>query len=207
MKNVAIYGAGGLGREIALHVKQTSRTVIGFFDDGKKVHATVDGLPLLGGRSELNVYQDPLDVIIAIASPQVRESIVSSLKNNKIDFPTSIHPNALIDHKVNRIGKGCLITANCLFTTGISVGDFVIVNLSCTIGHDVELSDFVSIMPGVNISGNVKVGDGAFVGSGAIILQGLTIGKGAVVGAGAVVTKDVAPAITVVGVPARPLKK
>jgi sugar O-acyltransferase (sialic acid O-acetyltransferase NeuD family) len=207
MKNVAIYGAGGLGREIALHVKQTSQTVIGFFDDGKSVPTIVDGLPLLGGRTELNRYQDPLDVIIAIANPQIRASIVSSLKNSKIDFPTSIHPNALIDRKVNRIGTGCLITANCAFTTGISLGDFVIVNLSCTIGHDVVLGNFVSIMPGVNVSGNVKVGEGAFIGSGATILQGLSIGKGATIGAGAVVTKDVAPGITVVGVPARQMKK
>jgi acetyltransferase-like isoleucine patch superfamily enzyme len=62
-------------------------------------------------------------------------------------------------------------------------------------------------MPSANLSGNVTVEDGAFIGSGATILQGLTIGKGATVGAGAVVTRDVAPGLTVVGVPARPMKK
>jgi serine acetyltransferase len=47
----------------------------------------------------------------------------------------------------------------------------------------------------------------AFVGIGATIIQGITIGESAVVGAGAVVLEDVSPYTTVVGVPARVVKK
>lgn len=51
------------------------------------------------------------------------------------------------------------------------------------------------------------IGDGAFLGVGARVLGGITIGAHARVGANAVVLTDVAPATTVVGVPAsaRPL--
>jgi serine acetyltransferase len=45
------------------------------------------------------------------------------------------------------------------------------------------------------------------IGSGATILGGVHIGAGALVGAGAVVTKDVAPGATVVGNPARELRR
>lgn len=48
-----------------------------------------------------------------------------------------------------------------------------------------------------------KVGDKVFLGSNSTLVAPVMIGKGAVVGAGAVVTKNVAPAVTVVGVPAR----
>jgi hypothetical protein len=51
------------------------------------------------------------------------------------------------------------------------------------------------------------VEDDASIGSGATILCGIRIGKGATVGAGAVVTRDVPPGATVVGNPARVMKR
>jgi acetyltransferase-like isoleucine patch superfamily enzyme len=48
---------------------------------------------------------------------------------------------------------------------------------------------------------------GASIGSGATLLGGITIGENAIVGAGSVVTKDVPPNVTVVGNPARVLRK
>lgn len=53
----------------------------------------------------------------------------------------------------------------------------------------------------------VVIGEKCFIGARAIILKGVTIGDGAVVGAGAVVTRDVPPGTTVVGNPARPIRK
>lgn len=49
------------------------------------------------------------------------------------------------------------------------------------------------------------VGDRVFLGAGAKVIGAITIGDDAVVGANAVVTRDVAPGVTVVGVPARPI--
>ena len=45
--------------------------------------------------------------------------------------------------------------------------------------------------------------DGVIVGSGAQILGPITVGAGARIGANAVVLKDVAPGVTMVGIPAR----
>lgn len=55
--------------------------------------------------------------------------------------------------------------------------------------------------------GDVVIESGAFIGAHAVIFPGVRIGRGAVVGAGAVVTKDVENDITVVGVPAKPLRR
>jgi bifunctional UDP-N-acetylglucosamine pyrophosphorylase/glucosamine-1-phosphate N-acetyltransferase len=51
------------------------------------------------------------------------------------------------------------------------------------------------------------IGNDAFIGSDTLLRAPITIGEGAVTGAGAVVTKDVAPGMLAVGVPARSIKK
>jgi acetyltransferase-like isoleucine patch superfamily enzyme len=58
----------------------------------------------------------------------------------------------------------------------------------------------------------VVIEDGAYIGAGAIIKQGssmnpLTIGKNAIIGMGAIVTKDVEPNSTVIGNPAKLIKR
>ena len=51
------------------------------------------------------------------------------------------------------------------------------------------------------------IGNDAFIGSDTLLRAPITVGEGAVTGAGAVVTKDVAPGMLAVGVPARSIKK
>ncbi|HZY79665.1 MAG TPA: acetyltransferase [Cyclobacteriaceae bacterium] len=212
MKDLAIYGAGGLGREMLLMIKQINEktptwNIIGFFDDGKKKGAVIDGIEVLGSASDINKLAKQIDVIVPIADSKVRSTIVTSIVNRNISFPPAFHPSANTGDRSNKFGKGCLVTANCVLTTGISVGDFAIINLACTVGHDVRIGNFASLMPGCHISGNVTIGEGAFIGTGAVIRQGITIGDHAIVGAGAVVTRNVDPMSIVVGVPARPMKK
>ncbi len=61
-----------------------------------------------------------------------------------------------------------------------------------------------------NFDGTTKhrtdIGPDAFIGSDTMLVAPVTIGAGARTGAGSVVTRDVPPGITVVGVPARPLR-
>jgi bifunctional UDP-N-acetylglucosamine pyrophosphorylase/glucosamine-1-phosphate N-acetyltransferase len=52
-----------------------------------------------------------------------------------------------------------------------------------------------------------EIGEGAFIGSDTMLVAPVRIGKGARTGAGSVVTRDVPDGETVVGVPAKPIKK
>lgn len=192
VSRIAVYGAGGLGKEFRGMIEDLGFEFIGYVDDNKNI------------KSADLAKAD--DIVIAIARTEDRRKIARRLETSVYPFKSLIHTSVPI-HSSIKVGKGCIICPGVRLTVDISIGQFAIINLNATIGHDVKLGDFVSIMPGVNVSGNVTVEDGAFIGSGATILQGLKIGKDAVVGAGAVVTKNVAPGITVVGVPARPMKK
>ena len=208
-RDLAIYGAGGFGRELALMVEQINADqkrwrVIGFFDDGKTAGGVVDDIELLGGIDALNAWSTPLSVVIALADPAVRAGVVMKIKNEHVDFPVMIHPLSSAGSFRNSYGKGTVITAGSILTTGIELKDFVIVNLASTIGHDVKIGSYTSVMPGCNISGGVAIGEGNLIGTGAQVLQCLSIGNHCKIGAGAVVTRSLESGKTFVGIPARP---
>ncbi len=65
MKDIAIYGAGGFGREVAcliriINKKTPQWNLIGFFDDDTKLKDTKNEYgKVIGGIEELNNYNQP----------------------------------------------------------------------------------------------------------------------------------------------------
>jgi serine O-acetyltransferase len=106
-----------------------------------------------------------------------------------------IHPGAKIGHSFF-IDHGM----------GVVIGETSEIGEGVTLYHDVTLG---GIAPSVDSSSQVNqkrhptLEDGVIIGSGAQVLGPITVGAGARVGANSVVLKDVAPGVTVVGIPAR----
>lgn len=211
LTDIAIVGAGGLGKETAVFIDQINKhtktwNLMGFFDDGIKPGNTVLSIPVLGGIGELNEYKKSLNLVIAIGDPEVKSQLVNRITNPAIRFPVLIHPTTVMGQEI-AVGEGSMITAGCVLTANIQIGRHVLINLNSTVGHDVTLGDYASVMPGAHISGAVKVGERVFIGTGVSVLQHVSIYNGSIIGAGAVVTKSIHAPETVVGIPARPLKK
>ena len=213
MKDIAIFGAGGFGREVLALIKDINLitpiwNIVGFFDDGYEEGKVFNGFPNLGGIEQLNQWKTPLSVAVAIGSPAIRRKIVEKIANPLGDYPSMIHPSAWIgDQEYVEIGKGCILCAGVMITTNVRIRDFVILNLQCTVGHDAVIEDYAALMPSVNVSGEVTIGPGVYVGTGAQISNQVSIGEDTVVGAGAVVVKNLPANCMAVGVPARPYKK
>lgn len=212
MKEIAIYGAGGFGKEVLTVVQDMIRLgkedwkFIGFFDDVDCSERL--GTLYLGDYQALNRWSKPLQILLAMGWSHVRRKAASRLDNPKLSFPSLISPTCMQgDASRITLGRGSIILSGANLTTDISLGEFVVINLNATVGHDAVMGDFCSLMPSVNVSGNVKMGTEVFIGSGATLLQNIRIGDRAIVGAGAVVTKDVPAGSTVVGIPARIIKK
>lgn len=205
-KSIAIFGAGGLGKEILCLINAIPDWApIGFYDDGLSKGSYVHGLPILGGTEELKKPEKPINLIVAIGDPSVKEKIVHRLKDIKqINFPTLLHPNSIVmDLERVTIGAGSVVSAGAIITTDVSIGRHVLININATLGHDCVLGDYSSVMPGVNLAGQVVVEGGVLIGAGASVKNGVKLGKGSTVGMGAVVLKEVLPGKTVAGVPAR----
>lgn len=120
-----------------------------------------------------------------------------------------------------RIGKDCNICAQVLIENDVIIGDRVTVKSGVQLWDGVRLEDDVFIGPNATFTNDLMprskvypeqflkttVKKGASIGANATILPGITIGEAAMVGAGAVVTKDVPARCTVVGNPARIIKR
>ena len=109
------------------------------------------------------------------------------------------------------IGARCKIQSHTFICEGVLIEDEVFVGHGVVFINDkyprattpdgrLQTADDWHLMATV-------VERGATLGSGALVLGGVRIGAGATVGAGAVVSRDVPPASTVAGVPARLLRR
>ena len=212
MKDIAIFGVGGFGREVLALIKDINKVeptwnIVGFFDDGYEKGNLFNGYPSLGKTDDLNQWKSPISLVMAIGSPVIKKKILGNINNPLVDYPTLIHPSVWIgDKEFVEIGKGCIICAGVMITTNVRIKDFVILNLQCTVGHDTIINNYAAFMPTVNISGEVTIGEGVYVGTGAKIINQLEIGDYTIVGAGAVVAKTLPADCTAVGVPAKPIK-
>lgn len=212
MKDIAIFGAGGFGREVLGLINDINNikkiwNIIGFFDDGIERGKIINGYEVLGGLDELELWKKQINIAISIGNPIVKKKIVETIQNKNVIYPTLIHPNVVIgDNNFVEIGRGCIICSSNIITTNIKIKDFVILNLACTIGHDTIINDYAAFMPSVNISGEVDIGRCVYCGTNATIINQIKIGENTIIGAGAVVTKDLPSDCTAVGMPARPIK-
>lgn len=210
MNKIAIYGAGGFGREIACLLNKINEVeptweLIGFFDDGLPKGTEVSHFGVvLGGMEELNSYPEHLCLAITIGNPRILETIVSKIVNPNIEFPNIIAPSVYFsDPETFKIGKGNIIQKHCSFSCDVTIGDFNVMDGADVFGHDDIIGSYNVFMPAMRISGEVKIGNRNFFGVGSIILQQIKIGDNVRLGAGSVLMTKPKPNCLYMGNPAR----
>lgn len=214
MKDIAIYGAGGFGKEIACMINRLNEieptwNLIGFFDDNEALRGqSISHFALcLGGIEELNGYTHELAVVMAIGNPLVAKTIVERIINPNIYFPNLISPSFYCaDKDTFSMGKGNIIIGRSAVSCNVSLGDFNVFNGEVIIGHDVHVGSFNYFMPTVRVSGEVKIGYCNFFGIGSIIIQQLVIGNYTRIAAGAVLMRKPKDGGLYIGNPAKIFK-
>jgi len=208
---IAIFGAGGLGREIlqALRDMQAAGAPVecaGFIvDPGVAAAESLHGLPVRRGLEALLLGDANLHLVVALGDPAARARIVQRVEAAVGPrFARVVHPRAWIGNTV-QIGDGSMVLGLASVTTDVRLGRHVLVNPNASIAHDCVLEDFVTLAPAVALAGGVHLEEGCELGIGARVAPRLRLGRWSVVGAGAVVIRPTPSGATVVGVPARPL--
>ena len=212
----AIYGASGCGRSLMPVARAQLKRLgnpaeIVFIDDSLVTETIINSHRAMSYAAFKAHPATQKQVLIAIANSQVREKISKQLEQDAIELWTVQADNVVLMDEVE-IATGAALSPFVSITSNIKIGKCFHANLYCYVEHDCVIGDFVTFAPGVQCNGNIHIHDHAYIGAGAVIKQGtpdqpLVIGKGAVVGMGAVVTKSVPAGVTVVGNPARLLKK
>ena len=212
MKDIAIFGAGGFGREVACLIKQINKkspewNLIGFFDDNPTLLGTKNEYgEVLGGTDALNQYGKDLAVAIALGNPFVVRKVVESITNENVWFPNLIAPDVIImDEDTFYMCKGNIICSKCWISCNVHLGDFNILNVGITVGHDARFGRYNTLMPAVNISGEVIVGEENFFGVASVVLQQKKIGCKTVIGGNSMIIKNTKDDRTYVGNPASAL--
>ena len=90
MKNIAIFGGGGFGREVKTIIDAINKQIpntynfIGFYDDGIEKGSVVNGFPVLGGVDDLNKIISNLELVIALGDSKVKKKIIEKIEMSKL---------------------------------------------------------------------------------------------------------------------------
>jgi sugar O-acyltransferase (sialic acid O-acetyltransferase NeuD family) len=205
-ERLLILGASGHGKVVGDCAMAVAGCEIRYFDDRWPVLDFCGPWPVIGtGESFFAEAGTGGRAFVAIGNVATRLAWLHRLKTAGISVATVIHPRSVISpHAV--IGAGGLVVAGVI-NINARLGLGCIINTAATVDHDCVLDDGVHVCPGAHLAGDVRVGESSWLGIGCVVRQGVRIGARVTVGAGAVVVADVPDGLTVVGVPARPLKK
>lgn len=210
MKPIAIYGAGGFGKEVACMINKINEikptwNLIGFFDDGIDKDIAISRFgKVWGGINELNQWQEELYIVFAIGVPRIIKLLVNKITNPLIQFPNIIHPDAFFaDAPSLKMGKGNVIVRGCSFSVDVTIGDFNQFNSISALAHDVVVGNYNVFMPLTRISGGSHISDLNLFGIGTVVLQNVKIGSNTRFSAGSYVHRHTKDGFLYAGNPAK----
>lgn len=205
IERLAIIGASGHGKVIADIALACGISDIVFYDDCWQELGEHYGHSVVGSVDDAikNSATKHYAVIVAIGNAKTRAAIQEQLHSVA---PALVHPSAVVSSTA-RLGKGTVVMPNAVVNADTVIGDGVIINSGAVVEHDCIVGDYSHICPNAALAGGVTVSFHSWIGIGSSVIQLVSIGADVTVGAGSVIIRDIPDGHTVVGNPAKLLKR
>lgn len=205
MKKIMLIGMGGHSKVVKDIIELNGEfKVIGYLDDKFKEKEIIENV-IYDSIESFDDYNDTY-FNISIGNNKVRQKVFNKLNLPNWKYPSLIHPSVIIGTNVE-IGFGTVVMANAVINADTKIGDHCIINTTASVGHDVELYDYVHISPNSTLTGGVRVGIKSQIGASATVIPETSIGENSIVGAGATVVNNIGDNQTVIGTPAKPIRR
>ncbi len=214
MKDIVIYGSGGMALEVVQLIEDINEAeptwnILGYIDDfiGDQAdeNLVVNGYRILGTREIVKELDPSAYWVIAVSNPKEKREIHTSLNQYNLQYATLIHPTAKISKNV-KIGEGSVVSYDCILSVNVVLGSQVYLNMRTVVGHDSVIQDYTSCLINCIVAGNVVVGEGVLLGSNCVIREKKTIGNNAKISMGSVVYFDVEEDVVVMNRPPKSMK-
>lgn len=205
MEKIILIGAGGYAKSVLDSLDDRRYIVEGFIDEfsGEDEHL---GYPVLARTlSDIPAFMQ-YKYFIAIGDNQNRKRWYDILTQRELSIISVIDKTAIVSDYA-KLGRGCFVGKQAIINSRAIIGDDCIINTRALVEHGCRVGNHVNLSTNSVINGDVCVGDGSFIGSCSVTIGQRRIGKRSVVGAGAVVINSFGDDVTVVGAPARMVKK
>jgi sugar O-acyltransferase (sialic acid O-acetyltransferase NeuD family) len=201
-ERIAVLGGGGHAAVIVATLQAMNRQVVACYDDDPAMWGKeVLGVPVSGPIDSV-VGSSCSHAIIGIGDNAARKTVAERLA---LEWTTAVHPFSWV-HPGVVIQPGTVIFAGAIVQPGAQIGAHVVLNTKASVDHHCRVGDYAHIAV-AHLAGGASIGAGVFMALSSTVLPGLHVGDWSTIGAGALVTKNVDACTTVVGVPARALKK
>ena len=196
--NVAVYGAGHLGRQTLTHLRNhfPHLEVAGFVDD--RIEAgehVVHGLDCLGALDDVACSADfgpsGVGVVFAIgyADMRARRRALDRIEAAGYKLVSVIHPQAIVDPTAT-VEDGCTVLAGAIIDQGAHIEAGSYVDIGVRVGEDAVIGRSSYVSSGAALGGRVRVGADSFLGMDCTITTGVSVGRHCFIIAKSLVARD-----------------
>jgi len=185
---LAIYGAGGLGKEIYDLAQRNKKFTEIFFVDDKNITSVYQGAQVF--KFEKVKYNKNIVFAIATGEPFVRKLLKEKIQAKGFSLAAIVDSTAIVSPTAKLL-QGVLVGAHCFISSDATIKENTFIQQLSTIGHDTIIGADCTISSLCQISGGCHVGDICYIGTGSCVREKVSVGESSIIGMGSFVHKNV----------------